>query len=275
MIAHTPRGVRRGLACSAIVLVAGSLFGSLAEASPAAATTPTTERAAITTVAPAAYAVSARVATRVSMSVSRTSTSAYDPIGIWGRVNYGTAWSLRGETVVLQQYVGPGWRNVAWAKANNSGYVNYTVYPAASLYYRLYYSGSLSFAPAGSAAKAISVAAASRASRVVAIAASKTGDWYVFGAAGPNQFDCSGLTQYVFRQVGVYLPHFADSQQRYGVAVSWAQARPGDLVVFVSGGYGYHAGIYAGGGYVYDAPHEGATVGKHKIFGTVVFRRLV
>jgi len=259
--------VRRGLACSAFVLVAGGLFGSLAVASPAAAAT-----------APAAVhaAAPARIATRVSISVSRTSTSAYDPLGIWGRVSYGTASFLRGETVVLQQYVGPGWRNIAWARANNSGYVGYVVYPTASRYYRLYYSGSLTFAPAGSAARAISVTAASRASRVVAIAASKTGDWYSFGAAGPNLFDCSGLTQYVFRQVGVYLPHFADSQKYYGVAVSWAQARPGDLIIFVSGGYGYHAGIYAGGGYMYDAPHEGSTVGRHQIYGTnVLFRRIV
>jgi cell wall-associated NlpC family hydrolase len=266
------------VALCALGVVAGGLYGSLAVASPAAATSApaAATTSVITTAAPAAYAPSARIATRVSISVSRTSTTAYDPIGIWGRVSYGTAWFLRGETVVLQQYVGPGWRNVAWAKANNSGYVDYVVYPTASRYYRLYYSGSLTFAPAGSGAKAISVTGASRASRVVAIAASKTGDWYSFGAAGPNLFDCSGLTQYVFGHVGVYLPHFADSQKYYGVAVSWAQARPGDLIIFVSGGYGYHAGIYAGGGYMYDAPHEGATVGRHQIYGTnVLFRRLV
>jgi cell wall-associated NlpC family hydrolase len=265
------------LALSATGLVAGGLLGSLAVASPAtAATAPAAVHAALTMPAAVQAAAPARVATRVSISVSRTSTTTYDPLGIWGRVSYGTASFLRGETVVLQQYVGPGWRNVAWAKANNSGYVDYTVYPSSSLTYRLYYSGAPSSAPSASATRSIQVSAASRASRVVAIAASKSGDWYRFGAAGPSQFDCSGLTEYVFKQVGVSLPHFADSQKRYGVAVSWAQARPGDLVVFLSGGYGYHVGIYAGGGYMYDAPHEGATVGRHKIYGSnVVFRRLV
>ena len=50
----------------------------------------------------------------------------------------------------------------------------------------------------------------------------------------------------------------------------------GDLIVFRSGSYGYHAGIYAGGGYMYDSPHTGARVGKHKIYGSnYVVRRLV
>jgi cell wall-associated NlpC family hydrolase len=72
------------------------------------------------------------------------------------------------------------------------------------------------------------------------------------------------------------LPHQADAQKSYGRAVSQAAALPGDLIVFLSGGYGYHAAIYAGDGYMYDAPHAGATVGKHKIFDSnLVFRRLV
>ena len=53
-------------------------------------------------------------------------------------------------------------------------------------------------------------------------------------------------------------------------------ANPGDLVVFVSGGHGYHVGIYAGGGYMYDAPRTGQTVGLHKIWSTnIVFRRVL
>jgi cell wall-associated NlpC family hydrolase len=261
------------LTLSALGLVAGGLVGTVALATPAAAAAPAP---AVAPISLTALAAPASTATRVSISVSSTSITAYDPLAVWGRVYYGSSSILRGETVVLQQYVGPGWRSVAWARANNSGYASYTIYPSGPANYRLYFGGAPGFAAAGSAAPAIKVAPATRASRVVAIAASKSGDWYVFGAAGPTVFDCSGLTMYAFKQVGINLPHLADAQKRYGVGVSAAQARPGDLIIFLSGGYGYHAGIYAGGGYMYDAPHEGATVGKHKIFGTnYIFRRLV
>jgi cell wall-associated NlpC family hydrolase len=276
VFAHTPSGVRRSVvrSISTLGLATGSLVGILAVASPAvAAPAP----AAAPSVAFAkTVAAPAHVITRVSISASRTNITAYDPVAFWGRVFYGTSSVVYGESVVLQQYVGPGWRNVARSQANSSGYANFTVYPSASAIYRFYYGGGGAFGASGSGIVTITAKPATKASRVLALAASRTGDWYVFGAAGPNLFDCSGLTQWVYKQVGVNLPHLADAQKSYGFAVSAAQARPGDLIIFVSGGYGYHAGIYAGGGYMYDAPHEGTTVGKHKIYGTnVLYRRLV
>lgn len=121
-----------------------------------------------------------------------------------------------------------------------------------------------------------SVPASGIGARVVAAAARLDGSPYRYGVAGPTAFDCSGFTLYVFRQFGVYLPHKANSQRYYGRAVSRADARPGDLIVFLSGGYGSHAGIYAGGGYMWDSPHSGGYVGLHKIWSTnIVFRRLV
>ncbi len=111
---------------------------------------------------------------------------------------------------------------------------------------------------------------------MVAAAAAQSGKPYVFGASGPNAFDCSGLTMFVYAQFGVRLPHLADSQKNFGTPVSAADAAPGDLMIFLNGGYGYHAGIYAGGGMMYDAPNAGSTVGRHTIWSTnVIFRRLV
>jgi len=111
---------------------------------------------------------------------------------------------------------------------------------------------------------------------VVAAAARQAGKPYVYGAAGPKAFDCSGFTLYVFRQFGVNLPHRAHLQRRAGFAVSRAQARPGDLIIFMRNGYGYHAAIYAGGNYMWDAPSRGGRVGKHKIWSSsIIFRRLV
>jgi cell wall-associated NlpC family hydrolase len=117
---------------------------------------------------------------------------------------------------------------------------------------------------------------ANAGAKILAEAKRHTGALYKFAAAGPSRFDCSGYTMYVYKKaVGKSLPHKADGQQRYGKAVSKAAKKAGDLIVFRNGSYGYHAGIYAGGGYMYDSPHTGARVGKHKIYGSnYVVRRL-
>ena len=81
---------------------------------------------------------------------------------------------------------------------------------------------------------------------------------YVWGAASPSSgFDCSGLTTYVFAQVGVSLPHYAAAQYGYGVPVSRDQLQPGDLVFFHGLG---HMGMYIGGGSFIHAPHTGDVV---------------
>jgi cell wall-associated NlpC family hydrolase len=138
-------------------------------------------------------------------------------------------------------------------------------------------SSSSRWAPAGvSVIGSAGVAASGAGAAVVEAAAAQSGKPYVFGGSGPNAFDCSGLTMFVYAQFGVYLPHLADAQMGYGVAVSAAEAAPGDLIFFVNGGYAGHVGIYAGGGMMYDAPHAGSTVGLHQIYSSgVVFRRIV
>lgn len=94
-------------------------------------------------------------------------------------------------------------------------------------------------------------------SRVVAIAEQYLGRPYVWGAAGPFAFDCSGLVTYVFEQVGISLPHFAAAQWNYGTYVSRDQLEPGDLVFFENLG---HVGIYVGNDYYVQAPQPGDVV---------------
>ena len=98
---------------------------------------------------------------------------------------------------------------------------------------------------------------------VVAIALAQVGKPYVWGAAGPDAFDCSGLAVYAYHAVGIALPHLTFSQVTMGVAVSLDAIQPGDLI-FGPGGdpiedYG-HEGIAIGNGQMVDAPHTGATV---------------
>jgi len=127
------------------------------------------------------------------------------------------------------------------------------------------------------AATSIKAAAAQAAgTRVVTEAAKHKGKRYLYGAVGPKRFDCSGFTLYVYKKtLGKKLPHKAHLQQRYGKAVSKANAKPGDLIVIRSGSRGTHAGIYAGGGKMWSSPRTGKTVSKQKIWSkNYVVRRL-
>jgi cell wall-associated NlpC family hydrolase len=80
---------------------------------------------------------------------------------------------------------------------------------------------------------------------------------YVWGGMSPSGFDCSGLVAYVYAQLGVSLPHHAASMFGYGVAVSYDQLQPGDLVF--ANGLG-HMGMYIGGGQYIHAPQTGDVV---------------
>ncbi|MGK8524537.1 C40 family peptidase [Nocardia asteroides] len=101
--------------------------------------------------------------------------------------------------------------------------------------------------------------AAPKSSGEVALdaALSKVGAPYVYGAAGPNAFDCSGLVQWSYRQAGVELPRTSGAQLAAGSPVSLNDLQPGDLVSFYGGG---HSGLYAGDGNVVHAATSGTPV---------------
>ena len=103
------------------------------------------------------------------------------------------------------------------------------------------------------------IAAPSDAARIaVETAYAQLGDRYVFGAGGPDSFDCSGLTSYVYAAAGVNLPHSSRSQSTMGVPVSRSELQPGDLVFAYSPVS--HVGIYVGGGQVIHAYSYGSPV---------------
>jgi cell wall-associated NlpC family hydrolase len=112
-------------------------------------------------------------------------------------------------------------------------------------------------------------------SSVVAIAMRYLGIPYRYGGSTPRGFDCSGFTQYVFRQVGVSLPRTAQQQLGATTRISRSQARAGDLVFFLSGGYAYHVGIYLGNGKMIDSPRRGTSVTVRSVYSAnAVFTRV-
>ena len=94
--------------------------------------------------------------------------------------------------------------------------------------------------------------------QAVQIAMGELGVPYVWGGASPSGFDCSGLTMWVYAQLGIHLDHYTGSQWNAGPHVPYNDLEPGDLVFFEPG-IG-HVGIYIGNGEFIHAPHTGTVV---------------
>lgn len=105
---------------------------------------------------------------------------------------------------------------------------------------------------------------------VVSAAYSKLGCPYVWGAEGPNTFDCSGLVMWCYRQAGVYLDHYSGSQANSGAVIPLSQAQPGDIL-WRSG----HVGIYIGNGKFIHAPQTGDVVKISSVAGYGKFKYAV
>jgi cell wall-associated NlpC family hydrolase len=109
-----------------------------------------------------------------------------------------------------------------------------------------------------------SVPASGRAAAAVQYAMAQVGDAYVYGAAGPDAFDCSGLTMMAWAQAGVALPHSSSAQFSSGPHVSSGDLQPGDLVFYYSPIS--HVGMYIGNGMIVHAANPGAGVTVAPVF---------
>jgi cell wall-associated NlpC family hydrolase len=253
--------LKLGLCVCAGQLIAGPAFAQAAQAAPVVKTAAATT----TTVTP-----------KVTESTNTRTIKWGSSVKVTTKVvNPATGQAVTSGYVRLQ-----AWRNHAWQtwqtkKLAKSGAVTFTSSPHVTGTYRTLFTGTSTVK--SKASNQIKVTVKHSGAQVLAEAKRHTGALYKYAAAGPKRFDCSGYTLYVYRKAaGKSLPHKANSQQKYGKAVSKSKKQVGDLIIFRSGSYGYHAAVYAGGGYIYDSPHSGARVGKHKIWSSsYVVRRLV
>jgi peptidoglycan DL-endopeptidase CwlO len=255
--------MKLGLCVCAGQLIAGPLLASAAEAAP---------------VAVAAKSAAPTVTPKVTESASHYKIKSGTIVRVYATViDPRTGKGVRSGNVRLQYRSHGAWRNWQTKKVSTSGRVTFVTRPGSNLTLRSAYAGSSTIRAAASTSMHVSVARANKGAQILAEAKKHTGALYKYAAAGPSRFDCSGFTMYVYRKAaGKKLPHKANSQQHYGKAVSKGSKQVGDLIIFRSGSYGYHAAVYAGGGYMYDSPHTGARVGKHKIYSSnYVVRRLV
>ena len=107
-------------------------------------------------------------------------------------------------------------------------------------------------------ARAPSVAVSGRASAAVNYALAQVGKPYVYGAAGPSAYDCSGLTMASWAQAGVSLPHSSSAQYSSGPHIAASALQPGDLVFYYSPIS--HVGMYIGNGMIVNAENPGSGV---------------
>jgi len=105
---------------------------------------------------------------------------------------------------------------------------------------------------------------------VLTEAAKHKGARYVFGTEGPNTFDCSGFTQYVYKKAGKWIPRTASQQRQYLHVISTSQVKAGDLVFVRSGSGASHVAIYAGGGKWWESSRPGTPLGLHTAWTTNV-----
>ncbi|MGQ5635568.1 MULTISPECIES: NlpC/P60 family protein [unclassified Streptomyces] len=125
-------------------------------------------------------------------------------------------------------------------------------------------SSSSTASASGSAGSAESSSYDTKAEKAVAFARAQIGKPYVWGATGPDSYDCSGLTQAAWKAAGVTLPRTTYDQVDAGTTVSLADARPGDLIFFYDDIS--HVGVYMGNGMMIHAPKPGAYVREESIY---------
>ena len=210
---------------------------------------------------------SATVPTEQTLASERSPVTSGTELTFSGKLTGFADRPLAGEKVQLQTRGSPQepWSVTGTDTTNSKGVAEVQASVTETAQWRLHYPGDR--VNNQSASRTITVEATKPINeRIVDTAAAQAGKPYSYGANGPDSFDCSGLTQYVHRQVGIDLPRTTEQQRAAVPKIPKSEMRPGDLVFFHNGGSVYHVGIYAGGNKIWAAPEPGDVVRKQEIW---------
>ena len=183
---------------------------------------------------------------------STTGTTKYvsASVGLNVRSGAGTSYSKLGKLEYKENVTVISTSN-GWSKINYNGKTGYVD----SSYLQSTVPGSN-----GNNANNNNNTVSTKANEVIAYAKTLLGKPYVWGAQGPNSFDCSGFTYYVFKnKAGIVLPRTSSAQSKYGTYVSKSNLKAGDLVFFDTNGANdgnvSHVGMYIGNGQMIHASY--------------------
>ncbi|GAB3750397.1 hypothetical protein GCM10027599_07600 [Yimella radicis] len=224
-------------------------------------------------------AVAAATATVVPVALSESASAAPAPAAVASPAKaapikaagaYNVSYGARGYWVELLQY---RLQRKGYAIAKDRSYGPQTLWAVKAVQRRagIYANGyvgdstwrALGGVPGGGYVSRSAPRTSTSGSSIVRIAQQYHGVPYVWGGTTPNGFDCSGLTQYVYRKAGKSIPRTASAQQA-GARRVYSPV-PGDLVF--SGFPAYHVSIYAGNGYEVSARMPGTSIVTKKIWG--------
>lgn len=172
---------------------------------------------------------------------------------------------ISGQEVDLERKLSGTWSVVGGDTTDGEGKVSIPYEVNRTAEWRLVYRGDRFHEQDGSETTQVQ-AEEEKGEQIVDEAASHDGKPYSYGADGPDSFDCSGLTQYVHKQVGIELPRTSQEQRDSLDTVDPADKQPGDLIFFDDGGEVYHVGIYAGDNSIWHAPEEGSDVHRKELW---------
>ncbi|GAA1960855.1 C40 family peptidase [Amycolatopsis minnesotensis] len=207
------------------------------------------------------------------VKTQQTLDAAPTPVPTGTQVTFTGALTRLGDRPVAEQKVDLEWRGGAdqpWSVSNSgttdaAGKAAIPATVTVSAEWRISYHGDRVNDPAVSPVVGVR-SQQPVGQRVVDSAAAQAGKPYSYGAAGPDRFDCSGLTQFVHKQVGIDLPRTSRDQRAALADVSKSDLKPGDLLFFADGGSVYHTGIFAGDGKMWAAPESGDVVRLQNIW---------
>ncbi|WP_261574371.1 C40 family peptidase [Frankia gtarii] len=248
----------------------------------------------------------ARASASLAPAVADLTVDADEPTEVGFRLTDQSGSAVANQDILVQAQFSTGWTTFKILRTDGRGYAGYTAKVLTTTQVRALFAGNDSFGTATSGPAIIRVrprpqptapmtaspkpasraetrtavtstesastppgpatGATSIGEKAVYLASLHAGKPYVWGATGPSSFDCSGLVQYVYRQLGKSLPRTTDQQYAATTRIAQGSEQPGDLIFFGQPGGIYHEGIYAGDGKMWAAPKTGDVVKLSKIW---------